>query len=121
MHVCGMGYGAPAAAPIGQARMSRLEGRDGAAGDRVLTPTHFRMFALFFFAAIAMFGFYRMSVEVNQELPPDAERFPKVVDRGRSFELIKAHLRYCPGSLTQIWTGAALVVVFLLIIGYPRF
>lgn len=60
-----------------------------------------------------MYGFYRMIEEVNKALPPSEERFPKWVDNRQSFQLIRAHSKYCPQSRTQWWTGALLIACFI--------
>jgi len=63
------------------------------------------------FANVAILWCFRqMSRDVNKALPPGVAPFPGLVDRSRSFELIRLHMRMFPKSYLQ-----ELVVLLVLV------
>jgi hypothetical protein len=74
------------------------------------------LFAILALAGIGIIRcFYIMSRDVNKVLPPE-ERFPLLVDNGRSFNLIRAYNRHYPQSRLQWWIGFFIAVGIVCVI-----
>jgi hypothetical protein len=69
----------------------------------------FYLAGVFLIAAIIglNIGIHRMAQEVNKVLPPEIAPF--ILNRNRTYELIRAHSRYCPESHLQQWIGLILI------------